>query len=377
VDLLDKVLFDGCTDHYARIVPITQLEGRDPWTTLVRGSIAESLTYFGKPYAVPLNIHRLNLVFYSPQPLNDRLGTSPDQVFGSLDNLVALAAKHGCQGGDQLFALSTENMDAIPGFLFENLLPAIAYQLNQPDYPRRFWDGCAEPGTDDVIGQLVEYAIQLWPCFDTHTYASWSLALEAISGGMMVVMGDWAKAYLVGHHKTLGTDFQYAPFPGTNDLFVYTTDTFPLTRGTRYPDETLSFLASTFSAESQIAFNRKKGSIPARAGISFDDFRELNDPNYDEQARISYELFDTGDSLLASSGQVPAAALVELGDRMNVALGAKNAQALRALLVNFYPRVKKWAWLTERIYRPASPCSGQKEAIEAEARQFCPVEGGT
>ena len=88
----------------------------------------------------------------------------------------------------------------------------------------------------------------------------------------MTVMGDWAKGYFTTNNWVPDKDFGTVPSPGTAGSFVIVTDTFGLPKGAKNPAATRAFLKVLASSEGQVAFNIRKGSIPARIGVPTDRF---------------------------------------------------------------------------------------------------------
>jgi ABC-type glycerol-3-phosphate transport system substrate-binding protein len=120
----------------------------------------------------------------------------------------------------------------------------------------------------------------------------WAEAVYHVKEGRSAatVMGDWANGVLA---DDLDDSVKSVPFPGTEQLFVYTSDTFPLPIGTEHPREAEALLDTIASPDAQIAFSEKKGSIPALSGIDGSLER------WQIEAGIAY---DEGPRLLANSG---------------------------------------------------------------------------
>jgi ABC-type glycerol-3-phosphate transport system substrate-binding protein len=80
---------------------------------------------------------------------------------------------------------------------------------------------------------------------------------------VLAPMGDWGGAVLVDSYD-YDKDFTQRSWPGAEDLFVLAGDAFMTTRGVKDEDAALDFFDTLASEEGQIAFNAKKGSVPAR-----------------------------------------------------------------------------------------------------------------
>jgi glucose/mannose transport system substrate-binding protein len=66
-------------------------------------------------------------------------------------------------------------------------------------------------------------------------------------------------------------DYGWAPPPGTKGIFVALSDTFALPVKAPYRDNAIAWLKVVGSKEGQLAFNIKKGSIPARTDLTAED----------------------------------------------------------------------------------------------------------
>jgi glucose/mannose transport system substrate-binding protein len=78
-------------------------------------------------------------------------------------------------------------------------------------------------------------------------------------------MGDWFAGWAVAVKKLEpGTDFGWAPAPGTAGVFNMLSDSFGLPKGAPNRDNAIAWLKVLGSVEGQDAFNPLKGSIPAR-----------------------------------------------------------------------------------------------------------------
>src|SRR5665811_1803472 len=103
-------------------------------------------------------------------------------------------------------------------------------------------------------------------------------------------------------------DSIYFPVPGTTGVFDFLADSFTLPVGAPHPDGAKAWLATVGSAEGQTAFNRAKGSIPARTDANPADFSEY------QQTAIASFAQDTIVSSLAHGAAAPIAALNGIAD---------------------------------------------------------------
>jgi glucose/mannose transport system substrate-binding protein len=121
-------------------------------------------------------------------------------------------------------------------------------------------------------------------------------------------MGDWAVAAFEEAGKTAGTDFTYFPVPGTDGTFGFLADSFTLPVGATNPDGARAWLETVSSLEGQTAFNKAKGSIPARTDADPAEFSEY------QQTAIASFADDTILPSLAHGAAAPIAVLNDISD---------------------------------------------------------------
>ena len=88
------------------------------------------------------------------------------------------------------------------------------------------------------------------------------------------VMGDWAVAAFEEAGKKAPADYVYMPVPGTDGVFDFLADSFTLPVGAPHPAGAKAWLKTIGSLDGQVAFNKAKGSIPARNDAKPEDFSE-------------------------------------------------------------------------------------------------------
>jgi glucose/mannose transport system substrate-binding protein len=96
-------------------------------------------------------------------------------------------------------------------------------------------------------------------------------------------MGDWAVAAFEEQGVERGTGFVDFPVPGTDGMFGFLADSFTLPVGAPNADGARAWLETVGSLEGQVAFNKAKGSIPARTDADAAEFSE-----YQQSAIESY-----------------------------------------------------------------------------------------
>jgi glucose/mannose transport system substrate-binding protein len=222
----------------------------------------------GQRYGVPLNVHRINVLFYNTAVLDAAGVVPPTTIDALLSACVAIEAS----GVDCIAAPARDGWTNML-YLVENVLVATA----GADYYERFMRGEASPEDPEVREAAMTY-LELFghASGDSRTLA-WDAAVARIADGTaaFTVMGDWAKGFLTTLGLEPGVDFGSVPFPGSDGTFVFTSDAFVLPRGAANREGALDFLETCATPEGQIAFNRIKGSIPARTDVDVSSFDPL------------------------------------------------------------------------------------------------------
>jgi glucose/mannose transport system substrate-binding protein len=303
-DLLRWVLYNGADAAESKLEPLSgkAVLGRD-FSDVFPAAVLSAAGFDGEVYAVPVNIHRTNSLFYNKQVFADLNLTPPT----SLEELYEVSEQ--LQAHDVVpLAVGAKGSWTLALLFFENLL--IAKQ--GADFYQEYFSGNVDSGADPRVLEVLDESLRLWRYTNADArQIEWDAAVAMVHDGRaaMTVMGDWAKGTLEQLGGIPGKTFGQIPFPGTSGVFVFTADTFPLPRGAPRRKDALEFLGTLASLEGQNAFNPIKGSIPARTDI---------DPTaYDVLARAMIKDFRRDTLKLALSGMAPAA----FNDYVQIGLG--------------------------------------------------------
>jgi glucose/mannose transport system substrate-binding protein len=234
----------------------------------------------GSFVSVPLNIHRLNNLFYN-QEVVDSAGVDPSGV-SSPSDLV-----------DMLATIDSET-DAAP----------MAQQTKSPWSTVQLWAQVllGEHGADtystftagDVASVESEVKDALTIVKEYSQYynedsgsLSWTEANQKVINGEAAFMhqGDWAAgAYRGADEFEFDTHWNQVPYPGTEGMYALNMDSFPFPANNPSPEATTQFLQYCGSKDGQKRFNPKKGSIPPRTDVSSDAFGPFLTRQMDEFA---------------------------------------------------------------------------------------------
>ncbi|HEX2673619.1 MAG TPA: ABC transporter substrate-binding protein [Polyangiaceae bacterium] len=307
-----------------------------------------------RPYAVPLNIHRLNLIYFNTAALErykaahagssflDPAVLCPNDVATRLDDPDARL--------ELRIAVGTKDSFTLTLLALENMLPAVkgTTLYNEVSggtlYDELFLGTLTEAEWHEPVVRALQCVQYLSRSFLRTEGLSWADALIRVETGDadFSVMGDWANGELKGALEEGRVDVQ--PFPGSESTFVFTSDTFPLPVAAPYAEESENLLETLASTEAQLAFSREKGSIPARADISTELVREI----LGDRAAQTRRDFDSAaiHKSIATSGLFPPYYPDDLSARLS-AMTAEGASKTKiepvvALLRNALPLLERW-----------------------------------
>jgi glucose/mannose transport system substrate-binding protein len=230
------------------------------WDKILPEKIKGQVKVNGHYYAVPVNLHNENWIWYNKAVLAKAGVTKDpanlDEIFAAMDKVKATGVTalalggQGWQeniafrsiliatGGKDLYLKTLKNKDVSgPGFLkaVENFKKLKSYI--DPGSPGRDWNLATGMVIDGKAG--------------------------------FQLMGDWAKGEFINANKTAGKEFgcfmaggANSPYSIGGDVFV-----FPRNKAAGSADTQKKLAEMMISPAIQVAFNNKKGSIPIRTDV--------------------------------------------------------------------------------------------------------------
>jgi glucose/mannose transport system substrate-binding protein len=255
-----------------QVAPLDDFFAEQGFTDALPPSLLPLISDDGSPYSVPVNIHRSNVMWYNPQVLADNGVTVPttyEEFFAACDTIQA--AGLDCLAlGPQWTAMH----------LFENVLLGT---LGVEAY-NGLWSGDTDWNSAEVTEAIDNFARTLEYVNSDHASLSdWQPAAMLVVNGDAAfnIMGDWAYGYFAnpppnGLDLTPQEDFDWAPPPGTDGVFMFLADSFVLPANSDNIEATNAWLTVAASREGQEAFNPLKGSICARTDCDPSLFSEYS-----------------------------------------------------------------------------------------------------
>ena len=224
----------------------------------------------GNFVTVPLNIHRMNPLFYNVSVIEEA-GVDADSL-DSLDALMAAFDKIDSDTDATAFAQSTSE-----AWTTLQLWETIFLATGGHDQYQTFTGG--SPGdTESATKEALQTVIDMRDYFPGDaTSMTWPDAAQNVVNGDagFLHQGDWAAGvFLELDDMQYGEDWDWIPFPGTGSMYSIVMDGFPYPAPNRSPEATKKFLRYCGTAEAQELFNPVKGSIPPRTDVSTEPFSE-------------------------------------------------------------------------------------------------------
>lgn len=226
--------------------------------------ILKDVTVDGNVYAMPVNIHRENALFYNKELFDANNLTPPTTIEEFLAACATLKA-----------AGVTPVATGFQGWILRIMFNSIAMGTMGADAFHDYMSGGTGHEAQfaeavDVMGTVLSDYINADASTDGF---GWTQAADAVKSGeaAMFFHGDWAKGYFVQYDWTPGVDFGVVGAPGAADMFWYGVDTFSMPKGGPNPDGAWRFLSTVGSKAGQVAFNKLKGSTPIRLDVTKSD----------------------------------------------------------------------------------------------------------
>jgi glucose/mannose transport system substrate-binding protein len=224
----------------------------------------------GTYVTVPLNIHRLNPMFYNIEII-EQAGVDPT----SIDSPAALMeAMDKVESDTNAVGMSNSTK---AGWTVLQLWETVLIATAGPD---GYEDILA--GSTDDYEDAIQQALQLTADFSQYFTEDaggieWPAAARKIVNGDAAFFqhGDWcAGIFLSLEDFNYKEHWDFVAFPGTEGSYSVVMDSFPYPEPNRTPETAKTFLRYVGSTDAQERFNPIKGSIPPRTDVSLDPFSD-------------------------------------------------------------------------------------------------------
>ncbi|WP_137287050.1 ABC transporter substrate-binding protein [Halorussus salinisoli] len=241
----------------------------------------------GKFVTVPINIHRLNNLFYNTAVVEEA-GVDPSSISKPSDLVAALKKVE-----NNTDAVGMANQTKSAWSTAQLWAQVLLGEYGEETYVA-FTEGKVsenEEAIKDSLGIVKEYKEYF---NDDAGSISWTEANKKVINGEAAFFhqGDWAAGMYRGQDGfEFESDWGQVPFPGTEGIYALNMDSFPFPKNNPSSEATTKFLQYCGSVDAQERFNPKKGSIPPRTDVPKDEFgpflsRQMDDfANSDAQVK--------------------------------------------------------------------------------------------
>ncbi|MCZ7939141.1 ABC transporter substrate-binding protein [Agrobacterium salinitolerans] len=290
------------------VLDLEEVAAADRWREVLPATVVDRISFKGKIYFAPTNIHAENWLWTS-KALFDRLGLPAprtwEEIIGAADRIK--------QEGHVALALGGGRWEI--SLIFNNIM---YQQLGSQGYARVIRGDASmirDPRMAEALSMLRRLSSYAEPA-QRRVGKTWADAAAAggSGGAGMQVMGDWAKGELMTRGYVLDKDFQCSLVPGTEIAYFMVVDAFafPITNREASIKAQRDFARVVMDPVNQVAFSGLKGSLPVRTDV---------DPsNLDRCGRLGLEMIARNSDVSAQSMAMPA----------------QMSEAFIAVLANFF-----------------------------------------
>jgi glucose/mannose transport system substrate-binding protein len=240
---------------------LEEVAGESRWRDVLPPGIVDATMRDGRFYAVPVNIHGENWLWYNAKVLADA-GIEPPTSYAEL---IAAGPKLEAAGVVPL---------ALGGQTWQERITFYAMLLGEGGadlYEAVLRDQDVDLVRSDGFRHVAEMFGQLRDLVDEGSPGrNWNDATNMVITGKaaMQIMGDWAKGEFIAAHMTLGKDYGCI-LPGKENGYLMGGDVFvfPKVDDPAQQKAQLALATIMLDPETQVAFNMKKGSVPVRVDV--------------------------------------------------------------------------------------------------------------
>jgi glucose/mannose transport system substrate-binding protein len=272
----------------------------------------------GHPYAVPLNMHLENILYYNKKLFDELQLSAPT---GYEDLIAACEAIKTAKPDMSCLAIGSKDNWSV---VF--VLDTIMMELGGPEYYVKFFKGEVDVANDPIFKESLEKfaALQQYSNMSDHSSLTWDQAVAAVGSeqAAMTIMGTWAiGAFVRGSNWEPGVDFGAVNYPTKPErILLFHPDTYGCSVNAPHPDECRAWLSVVASPELQIPADIIQGGLFARTDIAATEF-----PDPIRQEMQEYISKNPGKLILDQHGSIlPNAAQVQY--RVNISTFFASAE---------------------------------------------------
>jgi len=249
---------------------VSDLWAENDWADAFIEGPRERVQREGAYYGVPIDIHRMNNLFYHVDMVEE-LGIDPERVDSPSEFLEVLRQ---CEDGDGVGMEQPMKNPSDVLQLFANLVIG--------EFGAETYRGITQGETRDYESEISR-SVELLGAYaelasDDATFIDMVGANDRFMERESVFynQGDWmAGTYGEREDFEYGRDWDHAVFPGTDGVFMLATDALVAAEGADFDEDARAFLEFMASPGAQKTLNRIKGSIPPRRDVDLGDYPQI------------------------------------------------------------------------------------------------------
>lgn len=255
------------------VADLSALAAKGGWDAALPPVVQRYAKMGGNSYvAVPINVHRHNVMWINAEVLKKLGGTAPktwDEFFALADKAKAAGIVPLAMGEDPWVNL---------------MFMQVAYGTMQADsYRRAFYDvddaqlkGPGMVKAFEVMRKARGYVDR------SAATRKWNEATQMVIQGKAFaqVMGDWAKGEFTIAGKKPGADYLCVPVPGSGNGHVFGSDAFMFFKHGKESPGQLKLAETLMDKDAQVAFSLVKGSVPVRMDADVSKFDDCAKQSY-------------------------------------------------------------------------------------------------
>jgi glucose/mannose transport system substrate-binding protein len=303
--------------------PISDLWEEEGWKGVIPDVVEDMVKFEGEYYAVPVNIHRPNVVWYNKHVL-DANGIDPATLttWGAFFNACVTLVED--PEIDSPIALGDKGKWTDTHVL-EQIIAGEGI-----DFYEDWINGEVTSATDSkLLDALETFKTYLGYVNADHAALTWDEAITKVIRGESAfsVMGDWANGEFFKVDKVYGTDYGTFPCPGTAGMYGLVIDCFQHPKGVKHSENSLNWLRVVGSKEGQDTFNPLKGSIACRTDADITKYGP-----YQKAALTDFTAATSMYPSVAHGSGAPEAFTAELDDIMSDFVESRDVSAAASAL---------------------------------------------
>ena len=258
--------YEGLPYYNAGLLnPVDDIWESENLESVIPSVVREMNKFDNHYYSVPLNIHRVNIIWYNKELVDkNKIDVTTlvdwDTFFDACDKLKLAGITYPIQMGESWTSshvfeqiVASEGIDFYQDWINGKIISA---------YDSRFLNALT------TFKKYIMYTNQDYKKLNWNDYKKllWNDSLTKVISGesAFMIMGDWANQEFKIAGKKYNIDYGSFPVPGTENVYGLCIDTFQRPKNISDPINADLWLKTVVSRTGQDTFNPIKGSISAR-----------------------------------------------------------------------------------------------------------------